>query len=326
MPDVDAGLGLEQFGGRDARPSRCRSSRNSSRRAFSLRQCDQFARPIVTCNVCAPPAHAGSRRRPRPARNPSRRHTGSSSAGSGWWRGSGWCRGRACGRRVRRARPRRCRSMPDAAAAIVDRDRLAEIGRRLFGVKPRHGIDRSAGRVGHDDGDGPVGKALRMAAPAARSPVRLQIQAIRPRRSGGSASRFSQYFLSFVKCRHILAVRFRQEKRGATSPSFRFMGASAFVACPDGQGALPTCARHDCGDTEHDMAFLAGLARAHQAVCHHRGDGQGARAETGGPRRDRAWRRASRISTRPTTSSRRRSRRSKAGAPRNTPRSTASRN
>ena len=39
------------------------------------------------------------------------------------------------------------------------------------------------------------------------------------------------------------------------------------------------------------MAFLVRDPEAHQAVAHHRGDRQGARAQTGGPRRDRARRR-----------------------------------
>ena len=51
--------------------------------------------------------------------------------------------------------------MPAAAAAIVDRDRLAEIARRFFGEKPRQGIDRAAGRVGHHDGDRAGGESLR---------------------------------------------------------------------------------------------------------------------------------------------------------------------
>ena len=38
------------------------------------------------------------------------------------------------------------------------------------------------------------------------------------------------------------------------------------------------------------MAFLSETMKPHQAVAHHRGDRQGARAQTGGPRRDRARR------------------------------------
>jgi tryptophanyl-tRNA synthetase len=52
----------------------------------------------------------GSQQRPRPARSPSRRHTGSFSEGSDWLRASGWCRGRAYGRRDRHAPPPRFRS------------------------------------------------------------------------------------------------------------------------------------------------------------------------------------------------------------------------
>ena len=43
------------------------------------------------------------------------------------------------------------------------------------------------------------------------------------------------------------------------------------------------------------MAFLADSLAAHQAVRHHRGDRQGARAQSRGPRRDRAGRRRARF-------------------------------
>ena len=129
-----------------------------------------------------------------------------------------------------------------AAAAIVDCDRLAEIGRRLIGVKPRHGIDRSAGRVGHDDGDGLGWKALRMAA------LRREAQAgskSKQSAQGGPAGQhrvFSQYFLSFVECRHILAVRFRQEKRGAR-PIIPFHGCISVCGLPGRAGRITNTAQ-----------------------------------------------------------------------------------
>ena len=72
---ADAGRGVVQLAGR------------------FLGELHQCADVLALRVRAAPPAHAECRRcRPR-RRNPSRRRRGSSSTGSGWWRGSGWCRG-----------------------------------------------------------------------------------------------------------------------------------------------------------------------------------------------------------------------------------------
>jgi aspartate aminotransferase len=52
----------------------------------------------------------------------------------------------------------------------------------------------------------------------------------------------------------ILPAGSRKEKRAECSPSFRFMGAFMFVACPNGRGALPKPRQYRRYD---DMAFLA---------------------------------------------------------------------
>ena len=67
-----------------------------------------------------------------------------------------------------------------------------------------------------------------------------------------------------------------------------------------------------CRTTETFDGLPCGHPQARQTVGHHRRHRQGARAESRGPQRHRAWAPASRTSTRPTTSSRRRSRRSRA--------------
>ena len=51
-----------------------------------------------------------------------------------------------------------------AAAAIVDRHRLAERRADRLRDQPRRDVDRPAGRVGHHDGDGAARKALRAGA------------------------------------------------------------------------------------------------------------------------------------------------------------------
>ena len=50
------------------------------------------------------------------------------------------------------------------AGAVLDHDRLLEVGRRLLRDQPRQRVDRPAGRVGHDDGDGAARKGLRAGA------------------------------------------------------------------------------------------------------------------------------------------------------------------
>ena len=58
-----------------------------------------------------------------------------------------------------------------AAAAIVDRHRLAERIADRMRDQPRRDVDRAAGRVGHHDGDGAAGKLCARAPRTATRPV-----------------------------------------------------------------------------------------------------------------------------------------------------------
>ena len=74
-----------------------------------------------------------------------------------------------------------------AAAAIVHRDRLAETASDRLRDQPRRDIDRSAGRVGHDDGDGAARKRLRAGVRAWRR-ARPAPQCRPPRQHGVTLS------------------------------------------------------------------------------------------------------------------------------------------
>ena len=160
MQHVEAGLELEQFGGEMARPSRGRSVPNVRAPGLALASADQL--PETCCRQILPhhqhvrhDGDAGDRRKilHRVVRTVLDQALidGMGLAG-------------AEDQRVAVGLGTRHRVGADdarSAGAVLDHDRLPQLGCRLLRDQARHDVDRPAGRVGHDDGDGAARKTLR---------------------------------------------------------------------------------------------------------------------------------------------------------------------
>ena len=192
---VDAGPGLEHFGQRDARPSRCRSTADSPRPGVVLRQapasgwrrqCEsrpwrigaQARRTTSTCGMSATPA-------PRILHRVVGAVLQQALVGGMGLVGAE-DEGVAVGLRVRH---RDAADHARAAAAIVHRDRLAERVADRMRDQPRRQSTRSAGRVGRPTkvmGRGPRARGSSGSAPDMVSGIsRRTLHALLPRARHG---------------------------------------------------------------------------------------------------------------------------------------------